>query len=116
MSLKARYKHVICNEIIVNMETENMLHKLVLYTLVCLYSANYSHFLSATSEKTLTIISPHRSSIKNEFLKDFENFYKKKFNQDIKVEWVDQGGASQNLRYIINKYTKKPKKTIDRLL
>ena len=81
-----------------------MLHKLGLYIFIYLYLAHYSQPLHAISEKTLTIISPHRSSIKNEFIKDFESFYKKKFHQIIKVEWIDQGGASQDLRYIISRY------------
>lgn len=65
---------------------------------------------SALANKKLVIISPHRKSIQNEFIPQFENYYKAKFGETIEVEWLDQGGTENNLRYVLTKLKADPKR------
>lgn len=52
----------------------------------------------------LVIISPHRKSIQNEYLPVFKDWYKKKFNTDIDVEWLDQGGTNDDIKFLRSKF------------
>lgn len=58
---------------------------------------------------TLSIISPHRKSIQKEIIPVFEKHYKKKFGKKVRVDWIDQGGTENDLRFIINRFNKNPK-------
>lgn len=57
----------------------------------------------------LSIISPHRKSIQKEFIPLFEKHYKEKYGKEIEVDWIDQGGTENDLRFIINRFQKNPK-------
>lgn len=59
-------------------------------------------------QSTLTIISPHRKSVQQEFIPLFIAHYKEKFGKDIKVDWLDQGGASDDLKFILSRFDKTP--------
>ncbi len=56
----------------------------------------------------LTILSPHRKSIQGEFVPAFKAYYQKKFNQDIEVEWIDQGGTSDDVRFLRSRFAQNP--------
>ena len=60
------------------------------------------------TEKTdkLIIISPHRKSIQKEFIPLFKEDYKQKYNKSIEVEWLDQGGTTDSLRFLKAKFAK----------
>lgn len=58
---------------------------------------------------TLVIISPHRKSIQEEFIPQFEKHYKDTFKTSVKVEWIDQGGTSDDIRFVRAKYAANPK-------
>lgn len=64
--------------------------------------------LQSLGNERLSIISPHRKSIQNEYIPLFEAYYKKEYGQDISVEWIDQGGTENDLRFIEAKYEKSP--------
>ncbi len=55
------------------------------------------------------IISPHRKSIQQEYLPAFKAHYQKKYKTEIQVDWIDQGGTSDDIRYVRAKYAKNPK-------
>ena len=57
----------------------------------------------------LTILSPHRKSIQREFVPAFKTFYKKKYGVEVEVDWLDQGGTSDDIRFLKAKYGKNPK-------
>ncbi len=57
----------------------------------------------------LVIISPHRKSIQNEFIPKFREHYEATYGKKIKVEWLDQGGTSDDLRFIRSKFKRNPK-------
>jgi ABC-type Fe3+ transport system substrate-binding protein len=64
---------------------------------------------SSVLADSLSIISPHRKSLQNEFIPRFVEHYKKTYGQDIKVEWIDQGGTSNNVKFIRSKYANNAK-------
>ncbi len=60
------------------------------------------------SVDTLIIISPHENSVKENFVPAFQNWYFKKTGKRVKVEWLTQGGTSDDLRYIRSQFKKYP--------
>lgn len=63
----------------------------------------------AWSTDRVVVISPHRQSIQQEIVPAFKSYYSKKFNKKVEVEWLDQGGASEALRYVLSRFEKNPK-------
>jgi ABC-type Fe3+ transport system substrate-binding protein len=61
------------------------------------------------SKDTLIIISPHRKSIQEEFIPAFKKHYKDTYKTDIQVEWLDQGGTSDDIRFVRAKFGQNPK-------
>ena len=64
-------------------------------------SNNASNPTSSTrsGENTLTIISPHGKEIQNEFERGFKGKY-----PDAKLKWIDQGGSSDALRFVLDQF------------
>jgi ABC-type Fe3+ transport system substrate-binding protein len=63
----------------------------------------------AQAADKLVILSPHRKSIQDEFVPAFKEHYKKTFNSEVEVDWLDQGGSSNNARFLRSKFEKNPK-------
>lgn len=63
----------------------------------------------ALAQDKLVIISPHRKSIQDEYLPKFKEYYKAKFGTDVVVDWLDQGGTSDDVRFIRAKFAVNPK-------
>ncbi len=59
----------------------------------------------------LVIISPHWEGVKIEIEKAFRQYYKKITGRDIKIEWLDQGGSSDDLKYVESLFKKNPETT-----
>lgn len=62
-------------------------------------------------EKTkadLVIISPHPETIKFEFTNAFKRWCKERFDRDVNIEWLDQGGTSDDLRYVRSEFQRSP--------
>ena len=57
---------------------------------------------------SLVIISPHRKSIQDEYVPAFKEYYKQKFGTAIEVEWLDQGGTSDDLKFVRSKFGANP--------
>lgn len=57
----------------------------------------------------LVIISPHRKSIQDEFIPRFVQHYEQTYKKKVQVDWIDQGGTENEMRYILAKYEKDPK-------
>lgn len=64
---------------------------------------------SAFAADKVIIISPHRKSIQEEFVPKFKQHYKAKYKADIDVEWIDQGGTSDDVRFVSSKFASNPK-------
>lgn len=62
----------------------------------------------AYAADTLVILSPHRKSIQEEFVPRFKKYYKDQFKTDVNVEWLDQGGTSDDIRFLRARFAKNP--------
>jgi len=65
--------------------------------------------LGLAADDKLMIISPHRKSIQDEFIPRFVEHYEKTYKNKVAVDWIDQGGTENELRYVMAKYEKDPK-------
>jgi ABC-type Fe3+ transport system substrate-binding protein len=65
-------------------------------------SAAQNNGASKSSSATLVVISPHGREIQNEFERAF-----KKENPDATIQWQDQGGSSDALRFILAQFKSK---------
>lgn len=65
--------------------------------------------VTAWAKDTLVILSPHRKSIQEEYVPLFTDYYKKKFNTEVDVQWLDQGGTSDDVRFLRAKFANKSK-------
>ncbi|MEI8026126.1 MAG: extracellular solute-binding protein [Pseudomonadota bacterium] len=66
-------------------------------------------FEAAFAGDKVIIISPHRKSIQEEFVPKFKEYYKAKYKADVEVEWIDQGGTSDDIRFVSSKFSTNPK-------
>lgn len=58
----------------------------------------------ASGEDTLIILTPHAESIKHEFERGFQRYYREKYNRDITIDWRSPGGTADIVRYINDRY------------
>lgn len=56
----------------------------------------------------LVIISPHWEGIRTEFTRAFEDWYAQNHGGDIELTWLDQGGTSDDLRFIKSGFSRSP--------
>jgi ABC-type Fe3+ transport system substrate-binding protein len=62
----------------------------------------------AIAADKLIVISPHRKSIQDEFVPKFKEYYKATYKTDVDVEWLDQGGTSDDVKFLRAKFEKNP--------
>lgn len=56
------------------------------------------------AKDSLVLLSPHRKSVQDEFIPRFKEYYKQKFGTDVEVDWLDQGGTSNDVRFLKAKF------------
>jgi iron(III) transport system substrate-binding protein len=66
---------------------------------------------TAVAADKLIVISPHRKSIQDEFIPKFKEHYKAAFKTDVEVEWIDQGGTADDVKFVRAKFQKNPATT-----
>lgn len=54
--------------------------------------------------ETLVIITAHNKSIRDEYQRAFAQWYRKKYNKNIKLDFRNPGGTSDIIRYIADRY------------
>jgi len=59
-------------------------------------------------ENKLIIISPHWEGIRQEFTRAFQRWYREQAGVEVEVEWLDQGGTSDDLRYVKSEFSRRP--------
>ncbi|MBN1115522.1 MAG: extracellular solute-binding protein [Oligoflexia bacterium] len=59
-------------------------------------------------KEKLVIITPHQSDIINEFGRKFKEYYKNKTGNTVETEFLDLGGTSNDLKYILSEFTGNP--------
>ena len=57
----------------------------------------------------LIIITPHWQGVVDEFTAAFEGYYLEKTGRPITLEWLDQGGTADDLRYVQSEFERSPK-------
>ncbi len=70
-----------------------------------MFLVGVSMFLNAEDD-ALVILSPHRKSIQDEFVPRFVQYYKRTYKKNVNVDWIDQGGSENEIRYLLSKYDK----------
>ncbi|MCX7705380.1 MAG: ABC transporter substrate-binding protein, partial [bacterium] len=63
------------------------------------------------AQEKLVVISPHWEGVKIEIEKAFKKYYKTLKNKDIRIEWLDQGGSSDDLKYVESLFARNPETT-----
>ncbi len=63
---------------------------------------------SSAADNKLILLSPHQESIIKEFATAFQEWYKAKHGVDVELEWLDQGGTSNIVRFIRSEFQKNP--------
>jgi iron(III) transport system substrate-binding protein len=56
----------------------------------------------------LTILSMHQEGVRIEHSRAFRQWYKVKYGEEIDIEWLDMGGTSAALRYVLSSFKKQP--------
>ncbi len=59
-------------------------------------------------KEKLVIISPHRKSTQIEFVEAFKEHYLKTYTCSIVVDWLDQGGASDDMKFVLSRFERTP--------
>lgn len=54
--------------------------------------------------ETLVIITPHSEPVRFEFERAFKDYYRKKYDRDVAIEYRSVGGTSDIVRYIADRY------------
>ena len=62
----------------------------------------------STGGQTLSIITPHTESIRQEIGLKFSKWYQGRFKENIKLDWRNVGGSSDTIRFIRSEFTAKP--------
>ncbi len=63
---------------------------------------------AALANDQLTILSPHRKSMQDEFIPKFKEFYQKTYGTEVDVEWLDNGGTADAVRLLRTRFGKNP--------
>ncbi len=63
---------------------------------------------AALASDRLVVLSPHRKTIQEELIPLFQTYYMTRFGTAVEVEWVDQGGTSNAVRYLKTKAASNP--------
>lgn len=63
---------------------------------------------AASGADRLTIISPHSEHIRAEFTYAFRQWYRNRSGREVSIDWLDQGGTSDDVRYIRSEFARRP--------
>ena len=60
--------------------------------------------LTRDGAETLVVLPPHSESIRYEFERAFQKYYREHYGRDIVIDWRSPGGSSDIVRYIDDRY------------
>ena len=60
------------------------------------------------AQKKLVIISPHWEGVRIELSRAFNQWHRENYGEGAEIEWIDQGGTSDNLKFVESLYRKNP--------
>ena len=76
--------------------------------LVAVWLAGCSSQTNAPSGEKLTLISPHYEGIRKEYENAFNAHRKSNGEGNVEFEWLDQGGTSDDLRFVKSEFSRTP--------
>lgn len=62
----------------------------------------------AYATEKIVIISPHWEGVRIELSRAFNTWHLKNYGTEVEIEWIDQGGTSDNLKFVESLYKKNP--------
>lgn len=68
----------------------------------------YLTTILAIAEEKLVIISPHWEGVRIEIERAFNDWYVKNYGEKVDIEWIDQGGTSDDLKFVESLFKKNP--------
>ena len=68
------------------------------------------HFLrdAGGAAPTLSILTPHGDNIRQEVGGAFQAWYQTRYGEAPELNWIDEGGTSEDLRYVQSRFTRTP--------
>jgi ABC-type Fe3+ transport system substrate-binding protein len=85
------------------------LHRKIIFSIIAVLIVTcLPAWRGLTAENKLVLLSPHQESISREFTDAFQKWYKAKHGEDVELEWLDQGGTSNIMRYIRSEFDRNP--------
>jgi ABC-type Fe3+ transport system substrate-binding protein len=63
---------------------------------------------SLPCKERLVIISPHWEGVRIEISEAFNKWHMDKYGGEAEIEWIDQGGTSDNMKFVESLYSKTP--------
>lgn len=82
--------------------------KMILVVMMMAFVLSLAWGESASMTKKLILLSPHQESIAQEMTDGFKKWYKAKTGNDVELEWLDQGGTSNTIRFIRSEFERNP--------
>ncbi|NCO35360.1 MAG: hypothetical protein AUJ92_15150 [Armatimonadetes bacterium CG2_30_59_28] len=82
--------------------------------LYCLVSCIAAYLFAGCGRSTvtpgekLTIISPHYEGIREEYGDAFNSYRQSQGRGEVELEWIDQGGTSDDLRFVKSEFSRTP--------
>jgi ABC-type Fe3+ transport system substrate-binding protein len=64
--------------------------------------------VTANAQSKIRILSPHPKALQDEFTAGFKKWMQTKYKQNVEIEWLDQGGTSQIMRFILSEFKRSP--------
>jgi ABC-type Fe3+ transport system substrate-binding protein len=65
--------------------------------------------VAPAAENRVVIITPHVDAIRIEFARGFNEWHQRHFKTPAIIDWRDQGGTSEALRFVLSDFSKTPK-------
>ncbi len=81
---------------------------LIIILAFILYCQKESPPSSSAENPKLTVISPHTKDVLDNFDQAFKKYYQQRTGASIQIEWIDQGGSSDDLKFIKSEFTRNP--------
>ena len=72
------------------------------------FLARPPRIVAQPTDRKLVIVSPHWEGIKEEFEVGFAEYYKAETGETVDVEWLDQGGAPDIIRFLTSEFKRTP--------
>jgi ABC-type Fe3+ transport system substrate-binding protein len=72
-----------------------------------IFMGAFSFFPAHAAEK-LVIISPHWEGVRTEIGSAFIRYYARTTGKTVEIEWIDQGGTSDDIKYVESLFQKSP--------